>query len=27
MLEPVAAAMLQARVSLQAEYGKLHRMY
>ena len=26
MLEPVAAAMLQARVSLRAEYGKLHRM-
>ena len=26
MLEPVAAAMLQARMSLRAEYGKLHRM-
>jgi len=26
MLEPVAAEMLQARVSLRAEYGKLHRM-
>jgi len=26
MLEPVAAAMLQARASLRAEYGKLHRM-
>jgi transposase len=26
MLEPVAAAMLQARVSLRTEYGKLHRM-
>jgi transposase len=26
MLEPIAAAMLQARASLQAEYGKLHRM-
>ena len=26
MLKPVAAAMLQARVSLRAEYGKLHRM-
>ena len=26
MLEPVAAAMLQARASLRAEYAKLHRM-
>ncbi len=26
MLEPVAAAMLQARASLRVEYGKLHRM-
>ena len=26
MLEPVTAAMLQARASLRAEYGKLHRM-
>ena len=26
MLEPVTAAMLQARASLQAEYGKLHRL-
>jgi hypothetical protein len=26
LLEPVSAAMLQARVSLRAEYGKLHRM-
>jgi transposase len=26
MLEPIAAAMLQARASLRAEYGKLHRM-
>jgi len=26
MLEPVAAAMLQARASLRAESGKLHRM-
>jgi transposase len=26
MLEPVATAMLQARASLRAEYGKLHRM-
>jgi transposase len=26
MLEPVAAAMLQARSSLRVEYGKLHRM-
>jgi len=26
MLEPVAAAMLQARVSPRAECGKLHRM-
>jgi transposase len=26
MLEPVAAAMLRARASLRAEYGKLHRM-
>jgi transposase len=26
MLEPVAAAMLHARASLRAEYGKLHRM-
>ena len=26
MLEPVATAMLQARASLRAEYGKLHRL-
>jgi transposase len=26
VLEPVAAAMLQARASLRGEYGKLHRM-
>lgn len=26
MLEPIAAAMLQARASLRAEFGKLHRM-
>jgi transposase len=26
MLEPVTAAMLQARASLRAEYGKLHRL-
>jgi transposase len=26
MLEPVAAAMLQARASLRVEYGRLHRM-